>query len=504
MKKINVVLVISLAIGVIIRLYGLEIQSLGMDELWTAKSLCSDDIKLYMSQWVLPDPHTPIHPVFIFYWTKIFGISEITMRLPSALFGILSVFFCYFLGKKVFENHAQLTIFVTLNSLSTTSIQYSQEARAYALLYFGSVLTTLLLLELIKQLKESNELKSKTILYYCVACFLCSYSHYFGMAYVYTQLVLLIAYLIVRKNHDIRIYCLALFIVASTIGWVIFHYQYMVNMRIGKTWLTYTDAKLVINFIAHVFGRPALYMKTIRQSADSSLYLSYLLIATGPVLLVVVPWICRPIGLLRDCSQKLKNGDTILLGGVYLAVFPFVMFFVLGQFVRIVWVHYLIFLLPPIYFVLSIWIAVGFKKKEKLAPWYTLICGLVIILLWSPFYYMPYKDNARGIVQRVKAVIIKNPNSILVTDGFLFDYYIDKFKLDKARVVTLGDLQWNIQFKTNIDTIHTISINDGSVEKKEKIDVLVQEKTNYNYKLLDEQRFDRVLWLSHNKAMIKN
>ncbi|MCH7887721.1 MAG: glycosyltransferase family 39 protein, partial [Proteobacteria bacterium] len=72
------------------------------------------------------------------FWTKLFDVSEISLRLFSAVFGSLSIIIVYLVAKELSNNKiALLSSFIF--SLSMANIQYSQEARLYSLLVFISL-----------------------------------------------------------------------------------------------------------------------------------------------------------------------------------------------------------------------------------------------------------------------------------------------------------------------------------------------------------------------------
>ena len=102
-KLHNIILLMAVLIGIFVRLYGLDIQGFWFDELAVVYPMTSKTSAAF-SELILSDLHPPLYPLILYYWVKIMGSSEIIIRLPSAIAGILSIFAMYFLGKKVL-NH---------------------------------------------------------------------------------------------------------------------------------------------------------------------------------------------------------------------------------------------------------------------------------------------------------------------------------------------------------------------------------------------------------------
>jgi hypothetical protein len=120
-------------VGLILRLISLN-QSLWLDEATTAlvAKMSLHDI---FSKFLPGDFHPPLYYLIMKYWTVIFGYSEISLRVPSIIFGLGTIYFTYFIGRRLFNKKIGL-IAATFLATSGLSIYYSQEARMYALAAF--------------------------------------------------------------------------------------------------------------------------------------------------------------------------------------------------------------------------------------------------------------------------------------------------------------------------------------------------------------------------------
>ena len=139
-------LLIILAVGLWIRLVGLS-QSLWLDEAIEWWAVTSFSLKQLLFGYMGGDFNPPGHHLLLWFWVKIFGDSEISLRFPSVLFGIGIVYLIYkiaklILGKKdepigvsgfpLRTSHIS-AIFAAFSGLL---IYYSQEARMYSMAAF--------------------------------------------------------------------------------------------------------------------------------------------------------------------------------------------------------------------------------------------------------------------------------------------------------------------------------------------------------------------------------
>jgi len=77
------------------------------------------------------DTHPAGVQVFLFYLVKLFGISEAIVKTPFILFGLLSVWLVYLIGKDWFSPATGL-VSASFVSFLQFPVMYSQIARPYA------------------------------------------------------------------------------------------------------------------------------------------------------------------------------------------------------------------------------------------------------------------------------------------------------------------------------------------------------------------------------------
>ncbi len=147
-NKYKIILFFVLSIGVLLRIYRLGVESLFVDEAMVAwKSSAS--IKEILRFW-LSGGHFPTYFIIMDYWIKVFGSGEFALRFPSAVFGVLSIYLVFLLGKKIFDERTGL-LASYLFATSVINIYYSQCARPYSMALFFVLLSFFFFLEALER-----------------------------------------------------------------------------------------------------------------------------------------------------------------------------------------------------------------------------------------------------------------------------------------------------------------------------------------------------------------
>lgn len=184
-NKLILILLIC-CLGFFLRFYDLGGESYWFDE----------TMSLYFSQQDIgsifnpPAYETHIPPLYyllLHFWIGLFGTSEFAVRSLSAIFGGLSIFALYKLGKTLFN--VKIAVYSSLIfSVSIFQIYFSQEARMYSLL----TLTTLL--SIFFFVKSLNENRPRFWVSYIIASILMLYSHAYGIFILIFQFLCLLVY----------------------------------------------------------------------------------------------------------------------------------------------------------------------------------------------------------------------------------------------------------------------------------------------------------------------
>lgn len=150
--KPSVLLTIIIAISAVLRFYNIDKLSLWHDEAFSALLIRYPYGE--MINRIILDVHPPFYYIMLRIWDLFFGDNLITLRLFSAFFGILTVYFSYLFIKSAFKDEKLSLIAAALVAVNPFQIQYSTEARMYTLGTFLIVLSSWIL---IKALESKSE-----------------------------------------------------------------------------------------------------------------------------------------------------------------------------------------------------------------------------------------------------------------------------------------------------------------------------------------------------------
>lgn len=175
---LHIIFLTLLALG--LRLYSVGSQSLWFDEAYT----------VFVSRLPIADGWQylvadGVHPPLYYWLIKLFlyfGDSEVVLRMPSVLFGVLSVPAVYLLGLGWLGKKGAL-VSALLLTISPFSIWYSQEARMYAALAFFAIIIFGLYASLLIKLSNWR------IVAFVIASSLAYLTHYFALLIPCVELV---------------------------------------------------------------------------------------------------------------------------------------------------------------------------------------------------------------------------------------------------------------------------------------------------------------------------
>jgi len=161
-------LALIMLIGAVLRIFGLGNESLWLDEATTVARIHGTWLSLLSN-----GTQGPFYLILIKAWTLLFGESEFALRLPSALFGIASIPALFLLGQVLFNRTTAMwaALFLAINPFA---IFYSQDARPYALYFFGAILSYYYLIRVLR------EFRARDAVAYILYTLIAAYSHPYG------------------------------------------------------------------------------------------------------------------------------------------------------------------------------------------------------------------------------------------------------------------------------------------------------------------------------------
>jgi mannosyltransferase len=199
--SLAILLVLVSLLGLCLRLYGLDAQSLWYDE----------GFSVYLARMDLGEitarTAADIQPPFYYYllhaWILLFGDSEKALRGLSVLFGVFTVPLIYAVAWKLFHSRLAGVLAALLVAVSPLHVWYGQEARMYTLLTFLCLLSSYFLL-----LVVDAEKKWQIVLLwsaYTLTSIAALYTHYFAFLILTCQAVYVLLVWLTRKGHPLHL-----------------------------------------------------------------------------------------------------------------------------------------------------------------------------------------------------------------------------------------------------------------------------------------------------------
>jgi mannosyltransferase len=220
-------LALILILGAGLRFHGLSENGISNDEMLTVRyssgryaevNYIKDnntrlDIKLFNNYITMPvsirpikvaqdtyryEPsHPPLYYMIVNISLAVLGVSEFTARLPSFVFGTLTILFVFLIGHRLHSTVVGL-IAAGLCAAAPFQVFYSQEARMYEMLSFFSVASTWLLLELSFRSSEGRGIGRALWLAYTASIIVGAYTHLFFLFVIGAHLV----FIMMMHRHD--------------------------------------------------------------------------------------------------------------------------------------------------------------------------------------------------------------------------------------------------------------------------------------------------------------
>jgi mannosyltransferase len=167
-------------IGLALRLYELDADSLWFDEIYSA-SRAQEGMESLLTYSVVYQ-HPPLADIVTWFVIAVFGKSDFVLRLPAVLFGSLSILLTYKVGTTLWTSQVGL-IGAFLLAVNPYHVQHSQQARPYALMIFLALLSLIFLLRAL----QTN--RKRLWLGFVVCTSLSLYTHYFAFLFMPAEVV---------------------------------------------------------------------------------------------------------------------------------------------------------------------------------------------------------------------------------------------------------------------------------------------------------------------------
>ena len=314
--------------------------------------------------------HTPFYFYFLHFWLKIFGTSEVLMRMSSAIFGVASIPMAYVVGKKLYDRNVGI-ISAILVCVSPLLIYYSIEIRMYMMVTFLALVSMNYLLDY----EEKGDKKS--LIKLLTANTLIPYLLIGGIVFYIGQFISYLIYLLVTQKENVKkigeyltyqvyqlillvpYFAIAIYYAVQRSKFIMFHIPPLEFMHFVGNLQNYFGAKVGALFWVN-------YMP---------IYINFAFFVT-----VIIPIIYFINALIK--AFKEKNSKLLM---VFLTVIIAYLIILISGFMKVIVIvpRYTIFIVPFVLILAS----VGFSKLKK---WHV---ALFLIFFTACSSYFLFNDD---------------------------------------------------------------------------------------------------------------
>jgi mannosyltransferase len=416
----HLVLVGIIAVAAGLRLFGLEVQSLWHDELfsWYASQL--DGLAEAVAVGAAEDVHPPGFIVFLYGWQRIAGDSMAALRLQATIAGIATCGWMFVLGRRWIDERVGL-ISAALMAVSWPAIYYSQEARAYSLLLLGCIALTERILAHVEQAASGASASRSRVLTIAVLSICMSYLHYFGCLFIGMALL---AWGVASWVRGIRLRPCLLVGGVTAVAYLPWVSQVLNQVDRGKIWIPPISLERVLD----VYG----------TLTNGQLGMALLLWGIGA--LAGLLWHTQRVGMsAREWLNRVMRSPIVLL--IAWLTLP-----ILATVAVSIWLlpvltdRNLLIVLPAVVLLTAI-------ALHAIARWTRgwpiptiLVTGLMLVDLFAvrDYYSAPTKWQYRAVVEKILAEQPDDRDFAVVSAAWhpsYFDYYFERMD-SPVRVTT--------------------------------------------------------------------
>jgi len=475
-----IILITLLALA--LRICMLKYESFWIDEAMTG--LRSRWDFEYLLDEIVSGDQMPFYFFMTWSISKYLGNSVLVLRGLSVIFGLISMIPIYLIARRFGKEAALISIL--LFAVSPTMLYYSQEARMYMFMVFLSAFSIHFFLNIVDQEREKRTVSLIMLLFINI---LLVYTHYFGILFVFLELISMVGLLLfhnIRSKRTIglstiskRIWPLVLSGL-SFLPWFI--YQQREQSLSEKT--TGGSLGLGLDLIPETFRfLGGQYTAIYRNDTSIAVVVGYIFLFLFIISLIIF--------LMRRYREQ-EGLNFLVLSAILLVISPLAAYAVSHWFTPMYNHRYFIFLAAPFFIILGaalsslrVWLA-GYNEALKV-PIIAAVTVLVLVSLTVDADQLIRRDKAdwKGGIdfvlenQRPSDVVIPFPDH----EQMLIYYYTDELDIrllgaidDQEEFLRDNPRVWVLFYETEpIDEQPLIrELNDRDVEEYRVEDIIIR------------------------------
>ncbi|MCW3078264.1 MAG: protein with oligosaccharyl transferase domain [Bacteroidetes bacterium] len=322
----------------------------------------------------------PLFEIFLHFWMKLFGLSDVTVRVLPLLFSSLSSVALFYFGRKHFSNLIGW-VSALLLSFSSLSIYYSHDCRVYSLF----LLLTILSVHHFLLMLENTLLMHKGFWIICSSLLI--YAHYFGFFVLFIQAI----YILLFNRKQIYTFLI------GSMGILVLYLPHLLVL-----WQRFSHSAKNGTWLEAPAGIESLY-NMLWSFCNQPL----------PTVICMVLVLTTILCFLSIKKRKPFPSKIILL--IIWFLLPFFGMFLLSYKIPMYIDRYLIFILPAWYLLLALSITFLFKNPKVL---YSFIALLIISFAVSMQLKPKVRRDVAAAVEYVK--LHKELHTIVLVHDFDF------------------------------------------------------------------------------------
>jgi uncharacterized membrane protein len=450
----HILLFIIVAIGAVLRFWDYSNLHYSFDEFSALFRTRFDNLSDLIQYGVkTTDTHPPGVQVFMYFWVKMFGESEMAVKFPFILFGLLAIIYAFKIGKLWFNGTVGLFAALFLSVLQYP-ITYSQFARPYASGLFFALLMVWFWTYMVFY---PDKKKIQNRIGFVISAALCAYNHHFSL--FLAGLAGISGFFFIKKAN-LKSYLLAcgIIILVYLPNLPIFLYQ--LHRGGVEDWLAKPDPEFILNYFGYVLHFSNIMVGlTVVIIILSAVFIAPSLRKTNKFRILAFSWFA--VTFLTGYFYSVYM-NAVLQYSVLIFAFPFLVLFFFS-FYRETAYYFKIA-------VIAVLIAVAI---------YTLVND-------RKHYQIQYQSAFKEILAATDSVRTVNRNKKVTTSLYMpekiRDYYDRKFGYDSSGI-------------TNLESL--IDFNDfRNFVRDQQSDLFIlgwSYLPNIEYKLIVEERYPYLL-----------